>query len=309
MTLAPNDSPTRFLPTLQRFPLASFDSSATKVFKECPRKFFYRMVCGRANPEGEWEAVFAWGTSIHKLLEVLYRTDGDIAEAIKVARPLWKPPTHRNFIFQNLQRWMTTAFTLEKFYIDEQKSKQIVVKAIEQPWMLQFPDGHAIGGRYDQLIEWNGRTWIRDWKTTSKQFMWFGQNLKPNDQGIRYLWATSCLHYGMEPDGMPTRIIDGIIFHAIYNAKTVGPELRSFPITWSRDDVRSWMEGQKWWHKAITSCQEQDIWPMAEANCNFCDYKKVCTLPSDGAKENMLKLNYLLKPWDHTLTDQKEHKE
>lgn len=294
---------------MQRFELSSYDSTAIKEWKTCNRKFFYRMVLGRAPFVGMWEAVFAWGTSIHKFLEVLYSTD-DVQKAITVARPLFRSPSHPKFQFQDLERWMRTVATLHKFYEDEKKLGQVRVletdghKAIEQPWLLQFPDGNAVGGRYDQVVEWNKRLWVRDWKTTSKQLQWFSGNLKPNDQGIRYLWATSAMQFGMDENGVPNKLIDGILFTAIYNAKTVGPEIQAFPVTWSRDQVATWVKEQQHIHRQIAMSREADIWPMEEANCTFCDYKKVCELPSSSAMENMLKLNYTLSPWDHTKVDQ-----
>lgn len=298
-------NPKKFFPNMVRYELSSLDSTATKEWKTCNRKFFYRMVLGRTSPVGMWDSVFAWGTSIHKYLEVLYST-GDLQAAIVAGRKLFKGSTHPKFEFQNLERWMVTIAKLYKFYEAELALGKIKVLSIEQPWMLQFPDHKAVGGRYDQLIEWDGRIWVRDWKTTSKQLNWFGSNLKPNDQGIRYLWGTSALQFGVDADGIPNKMIDGIMFTAIYNTKTVGPEIQPFPITWSKEQVRIWVKEQMHIHKQMKMSYDEDIWPMEEANCTFCDYKKVCELPSESAMENMLKLNYLLSPWDHTKVDQEK---
>lgn len=276
----------------------SMDHTATKCFMECPRKYFYRMVLGRTAPEGQWEAVFAWGSSLHKFLEVLYET-GHAGEAMTAAKPLFKPPTKSTFMFQDTQRWMNTVVALTKFYLEEQKKGNITVIGIEQPFHIQFPDGVTLGGRFDQLIKFNGRVWIRDWKTTSKKADWFANQLDPNDQAIRYIYAASCLTHGVDEAGMPNRVIDGTMFTAIVNMKTVGPEIR--PITSSRNmtQIRNWVRDKMFIHKQMQMCRDEDIWPMNEVNCTFCDYRMVCSQGSEAGMEMMLKGSFLLRPWKH----------
>lgn len=288
----------KLLPTLPRHEPTSMDHTATKCFMECPRKYFYRMVLGRSAPEGEWESVFAWGTSLHKFLEVLYST-GHAGEAMTAAQPFVRPPAKSTFMFQDKERWMLTIGALTKFYLEEKAKGAITVLGIEQPFHIQFPDGITIGGRFDQLIKWNNRVWIRDWKTTSKRADWFANQLDPNDQAMRYIYAASCLTHGVGDDGLPLRVIDGTIFVAITNMKTVGPEIR--PITSSRSmtQLRAWVQDKMFIHRQMAMCREEDIWPMNEVACTFCDYRTVCTQPSEAGMEQMLRNAFLLRPWKH----------
>jgi hypothetical protein len=299
-----NNYPRKFLPTLQRFEPETMDHTATKEFKKCPRSYFYRMILGRTSPEGKWASVFAWGSSIHKYLEVLYE-DGDAGAAALAALPVYKSPTNPTFEWQSKERLLSTFAKLYKMYLEEKSNNVIRVEAIEQPFNICFPDGIPVGGRFDQVMKWNGRMWIRDWKTTSKQINYFKQGLEPNDQAIRYIYALSCLQFGQDEHGYPNKVIDGVLFVAIYNAKTVGPEIQPVPSSRSLTQVKKWVDEQVFLHKQMQLCRENDTWPMHEVNCTFCDFRQVCTQPSEPAMENMLKTHYVLQPWKHEEVDQK----
>lgn len=297
----------KLLPTLDRFEPTKFDSTAVKEFKTCPRKYFYRMVLGRAAPAGKWESVFAWGTAIHKVMEVLYR-EGDIKKAMEVAYATFRSPLPGKFDFLTKELLTLNIAHLAKFYQSEKSGGMIKCEAVEQPWNLVFPDGVTIGGRFDQIITWNGRIWLRDWKTTSKNFDYFAPSLDPNDQGIRYVYAASCLQFGQTPEGYPKRLIEGVVFQVIQNMKsfTSGPKLQAMPKQWSMNRIIKWVEEQKWWHKRIADCREEDIYPMNEASCTYCDYRSVCTQPDEASMTQQLRYNFLLKPWDFEKVDQEE---
>lgn len=294
----------KFLPNLPRFEPETMDHTATKQFKYCPRSYFYRMVLGRTSPEGKWASVFAWGSGLHKYLELLYETgDGGVAAA--AALKMYRSPTNPTFEWQTQERFLLTIARLYKMYLEEKKNNVIQVESIEQPFNLIFPDSIPIGGRFDQVIKWNGRIWIRDWKTTSKQINYFKQQLEPNDQAIRYVYSLSCLQFGQDDNGYPNRVVDGVLFTAIYNTKTVGPEIQPVPSTRTLSQVKRWVDEQVFLHKQMAFCRENDVWPMHEVNCSFCDFRHVCTQPSEAAMENVLKTQYLLQPWKHEEVDQK----
>ena len=301
--------PKRMLPTLPRFEPTVADHSRIKVFKECPRKYFYRMILGRSAPEGKWASVFAWGTAIHKYLEVLYQTNGDAGEAAQKALPLWKYPTNPTFEFQSKERLMSNFAALFKFYSDEKATGNIETLAIEQPWNLVFPDSVPVGGRFDQVIKWNTRIWLRDWKTTSKQLQYWKTGLSPNDQATRYIYGLSALQFGIDDRGYPLRLVEGVIFVAIYNAKSVGPTIQPVPESRTTTQVRAWVDEQMFIHRAMEVCRETDTWPMHENNCGFCEYRLVCNAPSPGAMEHMLKNQFVLSPWKHDEVDQQTMKE
>lgn len=293
----------KLLPTFERFEPENKDSTAVKTFKECPRKYFYRMALGRTKPEGEWASVYAWGTAIHKFLEKLYET-GDAGLALQEGIKLWKPVTKDKFDFQTKDRMLKTFVALAAFYNNETSKGNVKVLGIEQPFNVRFKDGHIIGGRFDQIVNWNGRVWIRDWKTTSKMIQYWKKGLDPNDQAIRYIYAMSALHFGVDANGYPNKVIDGIMFVAIQNMKSKEAHIESVTIGKNIGQIRRWVDDQVFVHKMMDACREADVWPMQESNCGFCDYQLVCTQASESGMEHMLKTQYVLSPWKHENTDQ-----
>lgn len=293
----------KFLPTLPRFEPPTMDHTATQQFKKCPRMYFYRMVLGRTTPDGKWESVFAWGSAVHKFAEVLYE-NGDVAEAMLQGFKLFRPPTNPKFDFQNKERLTKTMLELHRFYLEEKGKGNVKVEAIEQPFNFSFPDGTIVGGRWDQLLRMNGRLYIRDWKTTSKQGQYFKAGLDPNDQAIRYIFGASVLSNGQTEDGYPNRVIDGVLFTSIYNTKTIGPQIENTISSRTITQVRQWMKEQMHWHKMMELCRIEDIWPMNEASCTYCNYRAVCTQSSEMGMEQNLNQFYLLKPWKHEEVDQ-----
>jgi hypothetical protein len=294
----------KLLPVFDRFEPTTKDSTAVKTFKECPRKYFYRMVLGRQKPEGEWASVFGWGSGLHKALEHIYQS-GDLATATIEALKFWKPPTKDKFDFQTKERFLENIAALVNMWQEEKKSGNIEVLGIEQPFNIIFPDGEVIGGRFDQIIKWNGRVWIRDWKTTSKMIQYWKKGLDPNDQAIRYIYAASCLVHGQDENGYPNKVIDGVLFVAIQNMKSVKAKLERVPISKNITQIKKWVDDQKHVHVMMNYCRENDVWPMHETNCGFCDYQMVCTQPSESAMEFTLKTQYVLSPWKHEEVDQK----
>lgn len=294
----------KLLPTLERFEPTNKDSTAVKTWKECPRKYFLRMVLGRSKPEGENASVFAWGTAIHKFLEILYMT-GDVGEATQTAIKLYKPPTKPKFDFQTKDRLLKNFIALAAFYQEEKSKKNIEVLSIEEPFNVRFKDGHIIGGRLDQLIKWNGRVWVRDWKTTSKMIQYWKTGLDPNDQAIRYIYAMSALTFGIDTNGYPNKVIDGVVFTAIQNMKSKEAHIESASVGKNITQVRKWIDDQVHVHKLMDMCREEDVWPMHETNCGFCDYRTVCTQSSESGMEYVLRTQFTLSPWRHEEVDQK----
>jgi hypothetical protein len=295
----------KFLPTLQRHEPSVKDSTAVKSFKACPRKYFYRFVLGRQKPEGEMASVFAWGTAVHKFLEVLYES-GDVADAMTQGLKLYKAPTSKKFDFQTKERFIAMCTKLYNMYKEENGKGLIKVEGIEQPFSMRFPDGNDVGGRYDQIVKWNERSWIRDWKTTSKQLNYWKKGIEPNDQATRYIYAASCFQYGQNEQGYPNKVIEGVIFTVIYNAKTVDNVIENVPSSRNMFQLKKWVDDQLMIHRQMDMCREADVWPQNEDNCSWCDFQIVCNSPSEGAMKDLLTTQYVLKPWHHEEVDQKE---
>ena len=280
------------------------DSTASKLMKECLRKYFYRIVLGRTPPVNIDPPWFPWGTAIHKFQEIM-ETEG-LAKALVYAAT-FKPAISEEFkkySFLDKTRFIKTVNLIVQENVREKSQGALKVIATEQPFNVQLPDGSFIGGRFDQVIDWRGKIWIRDFKTTSKQKSYFQRSMDPNDQAMRYLYAATMMHLGPEAFEKG-RLIDGVIFQAYYNAATVGPE--TYPILYTKNNtqVKAWLRDQMFLNARLKESREQDVWPMSECrSCTFCEYAQVCKMPSEAGMVQILKNNYQFKPWDFTNVDQ-----
>jgi CRISPR/Cas system-associated exonuclease Cas4 (RecB family) len=288
----------QFLPKFQRFDQDSMDHSGTKLFKECPRKYFYRIKLGKVPKESYQAQEFAWGNSIHKFCEILWE-NGDVDAAIYQALKLFKaPPPVTRKPWLDSKRLFQTFSKLVEFYRTEVAQGRIVIEAIEAPFETTISDGTKIGGRFDQVIKMNGKFWIRDWKTTSNLAQYAINRLDPNDQATRYVYALSRLNgWSVENQDESLRA-DGITFIVIQNmASEKSLQLQQVHITKTTQELVEWDREQKVIYNTLNLYNNIDVWPKHENQCSFCDYKEVCKAKSDNIRSEILKDSYLTSPW------------
>jgi hypothetical protein len=286
----------KFMPTLPRYEPFFQDHSATIVFKNCARKYFYRIVLGRTSKTSPYQVVFDFGSAYHKFREILELEGYGKAMEFVMSVTLAKPNPGSKFEYLNELRLLKTCQAAYEHWQKEKQSKRIEVVAVEQPFNVQLTDDLFISGRADQIVKWNGKLWGRDFKTTSKDQVAFSRGLDPNDQATRYIVGESLLH-GQQ--------VQGILFEAVYNTKTVGPKIFTIPASRVKYQLDTWEREQIFLFEWLKMSRENDIWPMQEHNCSFCDFHKVCTKGSEQAMEATLKMEYNLSPWDHNAVEQK----
>ncbi len=298
----------KFLPTLPRSEPLIKDHTCTKVFKECPRKYFYRIVLGYTLEDSKMAGIFAWGSAAHKFAEEIYQ-DKPFNVAFVEALKIFKQPAYDSkWNHLDAARFTSTCKELHALYTREKENGNVIIKGIEQPFNVLLPDGTRIGGRFDMLIERNGRPLVRDWKTTTKQTSWFALTLNPNDQATRYAYAASVLA-GWNSSDPHRNKVDGVEFIVIENQKPTksspnNPKLSSQFISKSHEDLISWERDQMMVYKQIDLCRVLDVWPMHENHCDWCDYAVVCRQPTDASRAWKLKNDYQHRPWDHQKVDQ-----
>ena len=296
--------PTRkFLPTLERYEPQILDHTATKYLKECFRKYFFRIVLARKSRKERNAVVFAWGNAIHAFFEEVYQTadfDKAFAQALKKYKAPSPMDSKKDQEIYSIRRLMLVCKACWEFYTKEVQRGHVKVLGIEQPFIIQLPDGTMTGGRMDQHAQIAGRTWPRDWKSTSKQINFFAMGFNPNDQATRYTYAASVLA-GWNPRDRSTdhRKVEGIQFIVIQNMQALSSiKIEAVPVTKSVEELLSWEADQMLWYKMLDTCRTLDHWPKSENNCSWCDYQEVCKISSDSSREFFLKDKFDVSPWD-----------
>jgi len=217
--------------------------------------------------------------------------------ALKIAVDSWKkvqgndPPAGSKWEFMTKERLALSCKVAWQHWVAEKKNGKITVVSIEQPFNVQLADGSATSGRFDQIIRWNGKLWGRDFKTTSKEGAYYTRGLDPNDQFTRYTFSEAKLC------GEP---VQGQIIEVLYNSKRAGPTITAYPTTRTDYQLEQWEREQIHFNKMIDLCRNEDIWPMQEHSCGFCDYHSVCKMPSEASMMAKLQNEFVVRPWDNT---------
>lgn len=297
-TITYDPAQVKFLPNLPRHEPFVMDSTAYKVLVECRRKYFYKIVLGRIPFANKFQNILDFGTHYHKFRELL-ETHG-YSEAMNYILGAKITPVEpgSKFAFLDSLRLVKTCQAAYEHWKVEKSQNKIEVIAVEQPFNVEVAPDHFIGGRADQIVRWMGRLWGRDFKTTTKDKATFTRQIDPNDQAMRYIVGESAIH-GNE--------VQGIIFEAAYNAKTVGPVIYSLQSTRNKYQKDNWLKEVEINSRQLKMYREEDIWPMdTSGKCDWCEYHKVCKLGSPQSMEAVLKSDYKFQVWDHTKVEQGE---
>lgn len=273
------------------------DSTAIMTYKTCPRKYQYRMVYGY--DVKDTMPYFAFGTAYHKFREQLElepkEQDDKITFQNAAARAIqhWnvagvEAPVGTKWDFLNTARLIQSLQTAFTHWKKEKHEGKIVVVASEQSFSLRLPDGTITGGRADQIVRWNGKVWGRDFKTSSKLGPFYERTLEPNDQFTRYTWAESQL---------AGEKVQGQIVEVLYNSKKEGPKIIPYMTSRTEWQLETWIKEHRFWTNQIRQSREQNLYPMNEKSCAFCEFHSVCKMPSEPSMLQHLKSNYKLNPW------------
>lgn len=305
--------PTRkLLPILPRFEPTALDHTAMKAFKECPRKYFYRMVLALIPTDGKRALALEMGQVVHKFAEALYNT-GNFDRAAMVGLIEYKkngPPPHDvskdDQIIYDVTRALKLFKLVHDFYIREKERGNVEVLGVEEPFFITFPDGQATGGRMDQRTKLGTKVWPRDWKVTKKEARWFATGFNPNDQATRYIYGSSVLNGWKSSDRSTDSLrYEGMYFLVVQNMITEKSlKIEPFVITKTTQELLDWEADQMMWHKIMDNCRQLDSWPKTEVGCGWCDYRRLCTNQSDDGRLHQIENTYAKKPWNFRNMDQ-----
>lgn len=305
----------RFMTRYERYEPVILDHTAIITAKNCLRKYFYRIVLGRAPRE---EAIyFAWGSAYHKFREELEKAygfgdaapkkyDPEIAKEAYLVGMMagieyWKKhgkdqDTESKFSWMTQERLIRSFVEAFKHWEREKLKGAVIVLAVEQPFNIEMPDGSFRSGKADQIVRWGGKPWGRDFKTSSKDGAFYQRTLDPNEQFTGYTWAESKLT-GTQ--------VQGQLVEVLFNAKSTknkqnGPEIIELTASRTAWQLSMWEREHMFFKKIIDSCREEDTWPMEEVGCSFCEYHSVCKQGNEAGMMYQLETQFKVSPWDNT---------
>lgn len=309
--------------TLPTFEPEVLDNSQIETFQRCPRKYLLRYGLRRA-PVGENYSI-GFGLAYHKYREEVENfmierdcnmNDEVHAEALSTAVAGFKqPPQGHKKEFLSIDR-LVQSCNLARMRIEREQARgAIEVIKSEDSFDLFLPTSdERFGGRMDQIIMWNGRIWIRDFKTTSYMGKTYADQFDPNNQMSGYVWA------GTQLSGRP---VQGVLIETVYNTKTRGPDIKQFLSTRSEGQIEQWSatvaheltEIRKAWERMPE--EGYLAFPQRTLACNDyggCYYAGrhgdvgACSMNSGHEIEGWLEQKTQYSEWDFTDPDKEESK-
>ena len=293
------------LPIMHR---QDFDHSMLETHDECPRKFAYKYVYNRATSGVSYPIVN--GNIYHYMMEGLNKhlvdnhgkvPDDETAQKImaKGIEKYWPgdPSPGHYYEWMTLVRVVKTLEAGFQFFKREQLvSRREVIRA-EEPFLLYLPNKRTYGGRIDNILLWNRKLWMKDYKTTSKMGKTYPDKFDPANQFTGYIWASGELT-GRRPAGA--------IIQSIYNTKNQGPQIVEHITQRSEGQINRFLESTMQKIEDIDRHYDKNTWPMntnACQNWGGCPYRQACKKDSDEEIEEWLTNNTQFIVWDFTNPD------
>jgi PD-(D/E)XK nuclease superfamily protein len=295
-----------FLPMFERHEPEVLDHTAIITAKTCFRKYQLKIVFGfRDNRQTGY---ISFGSAYHTFREVLEKSFASgmdeekcLEAAMEATANSWTkaggdPPVGIDYDYLTGERLFKSCLKAFEWWKKEKLAKRIEVIAIEQEFVVTMSDGKTkTGGRADQIVRWNGKLWGRDFKSTSKNAVWYQRLLEPNDQITRYTLGEGLLC------GEP---VSGQLIELLFNSKKEGPKIIPLIATRTPDQLEKWEREQIFFVHLLDEMREMDMYPMCESHCPYCEFHSVCKQVSEQSMADVLKQHFKQKKWDFTRTQE-----
>lgn len=287
-----------------------WDSVSLVALKTCPRLYFYKIVQG-------WTlfphpSTLQFGIAYHTLQETFHKLiahgvdqETTLLRCVRLAGLLGErlPPGRNERTKETLVRaivWHEAQFHKDPAVTAIKKNG---MPAVEFSFTLPIADVDNtpiyLCGHIDRIVQFQGDTWIQDYKTTKSQLNErFLAQFKPNSQVSGYATAGYILStqpnniFPSTPKGV---IIDGVELGVTYT------RFQRFVLRFTQLELNEWLSDFIAIIRTVArGYAEQERWPMNESACgNYggCEFHSVCS--RNPAEREML----LTKGWKRSFWD------
>lgn len=299
------------LPALQLV----IDQTSLGLFKECPRKYYYRMVEGWTTRGTSVHLQF--GDWFHKACETYERVKSEGADhqqALRAAvrgalaatwdKALGKPwnSEHKDKNRYTLIRsiiWYLDTYALHnparvlmfpsgrpaveltfKYTPHDPETGEEVIALTGEPIMFS--------GHLDAIILMGDTPFIADHKTTSRRLgPEYFSAYTPDNQFSMYAYAGK---WAFNID------VGGVICDAI-KVTQKSTEFERQVIYRTDGQLREWFADTKYYIQLMGRMAERNRWPQNDKACFLCQYRPVCAR-DPGARQKWLETDYVKEIWD-----------
>lgn len=287
----------------------AFDSTSLNLGAACLRKYRYKMIDGWTYPDKSVHLLFGgwYATALeHYHQHIAAGADTDEATLLVVHEALiatWitnedgtgQPWTtdHNTKTRENLIR--TIVWYLAQFGVDD-SCKTVILStgeaAVEHSFRLEVDNGIIFSGHLDRLIDYGGKNYVQDQKTTGTTITArFFNGFSPDNQMSMYTFAGKSI-FGIPVSGV---MVDGAQIAVGFSRFERGFTFRS------EDQLNEWYDDSMTLVERIQHHTKENYFPLNPTSCGDyggCEYRNVCS-KSPSVREKFLKGTFEKgKRWD-----------
>ena len=279
----------------------AWDSTSLNTFKECPRKYYYRIVLGRATRERSVHLDF--GIFLHYGVEQYHhhRASGEahpkaLRESLRSTLQAswgWNPDDP----YKNRQTLVRTlVWYLDAVAASDPAETVILANgkpAVELSFRFQIPDAPEFlyCGHMDRLATVGAQTFVFDLKSTKRPLSTqFFDQFSPHNQMTGYTLG------GKITCAAP---VAGVVIDAAQVGVTFARFARGLA---PRPDavLDEWLKATAYWVKLAAQYAEASFWPMNESSCDKffgCEFRHVCA-KAPRQRQAWLDADFVERLWD-----------
>lgn len=288
----------------------AWDSTSLGELKLCPRRYFYRILCGWTPRELNVHLKF--GLGFHGATERYdhARAQGaEHAEALRTAVRwvmdyTWDHKMGRPWISSMNEKNRLTLVRTVVWYYDQYETDPLETvllangkPAVELSIMLPLPyksetgEQFLYGGHMDRVARLGEPSYVVDKKTTKNTLgkSYFAQ-FSPDNQFSGYIFLASA-GFGFKLAGL------------ICDAAQVAVNFTRFQrelISRTPDQIKEWVKDLAYWLRQAEFYAKQGYWPMNDKACHVyggCPFREICARAPE-TRESWLKGSFAKQLWN-----------
>lgn len=283
----------------------AWDATSLSLFKECPRKYYYKMVCGYTPKEDRVHLTF--GQFYHSALEeydharVFGGKDHEQGVRDALLRAL---KDSYGWVSDNPNKNRDTLIRSVVWYLDhfEQDPAKVHVlengrPAVELSFRMELPypatadTPYTLCGYIDKVVHYAESAYVLDRKTSKSTLSdYYFEQYSPDNQFSLYSAVTHAL--------WKTKI-SGVLIDAAQIAVGFTEFKRGMAFR-NEFVLEEWLSDTQWWIASARLCAETNHWPQNDKSCHKfsgCEFRKICRL-APKTRQPFLDTKFYIEHWN-----------
>lgn len=295
-----------------------YDSTSLGWLKECPRKYYYHMICGY-QPHGEGvhlkfgivyhEATETYDKCIasgldheaslreairYALIHTTYRNEDGIVASFWIGNETKNRETLIRTIVWYYSRWHDELTDGDPFQtVILANGAPAVELSFKMELDLIAPNGspYILAGHLDKIVTFIGSQFIADKKTTKyKLESYYFSQFSPDNQMSTYSLASKVV-FNMPVKGV---IVDAAQVLVGFN------EYKREVVSRTEEQLIEWVKDTHHYIRLAERYAEENYWPQNDKAChNYsgCPFRGVCSR-APGLRDRVLAADYTIREWN-----------